>query len=111
MKSAKPLAARILSSMAAGSLYGIAAYRVYEIGLSPSACEILAILCVGFLMQFASVLINKKLEAISLTVCFAAFFSAEALANNQLTQYPITAYLACTCVALLLCDKAIKKFT
>lgn len=111
MTTAKPNAAKILLSMAAGSLYGIGAYRLYELNLPPVVCEILAILFVGFLMQFASVLIRKKLEAILLFVCFSAAFAGGALANNQLASYPVLTYIACTLVALILCDKTIKSFT
>lgn len=111
MTIAKPNAAKILSSMAAGSLYGLGAYRLYELNLPPVAREIFAILFVGFLMQFASVLIRKKLELSLLFVCFSAAFAGGVLTNNQLASYPTLTYIACTVVALILCDKTIKSFT
>lgn len=111
MTIAKPKAPQILLSMVAGSLFGVAALRIYDIGMSKDACEILAILFVGFLMLFASVLMRNKLKTILISVCFSASFASGALANNQLEQYPIIAYALGILVALWLCDRAIKKFT
>lgn len=111
MKKAKPNATVILSNMVAGSLYGLAAINVHDANLSQQACETLAILAVGLLLQFVAVLNRKKLELLLISSCFVTTFAGGMVTKYLTTSYPILGYAAGLAVALILCDFIIKKFT